>query len=437
MAGRKGRTGRYLGLSVALALALGLQANASRSPGAISSPVRGEGMHPAVGVPLHPLAAALDKAGRFHCQQPSAKLHCYGPAQIRNAYAIQPLIDAGHDGSGEVITIIDAFQNPTMAGDLTSFDSAFNLPSPPSFTTIAPFGLTAFDPNNANQVGWSGEIALDVEWAHAVAPGAGIVLALAPTDADADIVATQRYVISNNIGNVISMSFGEGEQCMDPTLQAAEHSLFNAATARGVSLIAGSGDQGAAQYCTDPNALFKGVSIPASDPDVTGVGGTQLVADLATGAYQSESVWNEPTYGAGGGGFSTLYPRPSFQNGVLGAGSTRGVPDVAYSAALDGGVIVAWGSGGTNYEFSIFYGTSAGTPQWAGIIAIADQTAGRSLGNVNAPLYKLISGDFHDITTGNNDFPPISGYSAQPGWDAASGLGSPIANSIVEGLAKH
>jgi subtilase family serine protease len=268
------------------------------------------------------------------------------------------------------------------------------------------------------------------------------VLALSPSDADADLVATERYVIDNNIGNVISMSFGEGEQCMDPTLQAAEHSLFDAATARGVSLFAASGDQGAAQYCTDPNSLFKGVSIPASDPNVTGVGGTQLVADLTTGVYRSESVWNQPAYGiGGGGGFSTLYPRPSFQNGVEGVSSMRGVPDVSYSAALDGSAIVAWGSSGTPGEFWIFYGTSVGTPQWAAIVAIADQTADRPLGNVNPALYELGAAHmtyvdvFHDITTGNNDFPPISGYSAQPGWDAASGLGTPIANNLVRELA--
>lgn len=444
VASRRART--YLGLSMATAAALVLQTGASGSSAASRSVVSGGRMHPAVSLALHPQEAVLDKTGRFHCQQPSAKLHCYGPAQIRNAYAIQPLINAGQDGSGEVITIIDAFQNPTMASDLTTFDSKFNLPAPPSFTTIAPFGLTPFDPSNANQVGWAGEIALDVEWAHAVAPGAKIVLALAPSDADADLLATEGYVINKHIGNVISMSFGEAEQCMDPTIQAEEHSLFNTANANGVSLFAGSGDEGAAQFnssvtggppCAAGGAFIKAVSIPASDPDVTGVGGTQLVADLTTGAYQSESVWNEPAYGAGGGGFSTLYPRPSFQNRVLGSGSPRGVPDVAYSAAFDGSVIVAWGSGGTNYEFWIFYGTSAGSPQWAGIAAIADQTAGRSLGNMNPALYKLSAGDFHDITTGNNDFPPISGYSAGPGWDAASGLGSPIANSLVSGLANR
>jgi subtilase family serine protease len=325
---------------------------------------------------------------------------------------------------------------------LASFDSTFNLPAPPSFKTIAPFGVTAFDPTNSNQVGWAGEIALDVEWAHAVAPGAKIVLALSASDADADIVATERYVVDHHIGNVISMSFGEGEPCMDPTLQAAEHSLFNAATARGVSLFAAASDTGAAELTCDGSAYIKAASIPASDPDVTGVGGTQLKADLKSGVYHSESVWNDPANsGVGGGGFSTLYARPSFQKGVSGIGSARGTPDVTYSAALDGAVIVADGSTGSPGEFWIFSGTSAGTPQWAAIVAIADQTAGHPLGNVNPALYELRAGDlknvaaFHDITTGNNDFPPIVGYSARRGWDAASGLGSPIANNLVGMLA--
>jgi subtilase family serine protease len=432
----------YLGTSLALGAVLMLPTG-SGSASAFRQAIPDGQMHPAVAVTQHPQAAIRDSGG-FQCQRPSAQFHCYGPAQIRNAYAIQPLIDAGRDGSGEVITIIDAFQNPTMRSDLASFDSVFNLPPPPSFKTIAPFGVTPFDPTNSDQVGWAGEIALDVEWAHAVAPGAKIVLALSPSDADPDIVATERYVINHNIGNVISMSFSEGEPCMDPTLQAAEHSLFNAATARGVSLFAASGDLGAAQYCSDPNSLFKGASIPASDPDVTGVGGTQLKADLKSGAYHSESVWNDPANsGVGGGGFSTLYARPSFQNGVGGVGSMRGVPDVAYSAALDGAVIVALGSFGSPGEFWIFYGTSAGTPQWAAIVAIADQTAGHPLGNVNPALYALGAGDvktvgaFHDIITGNNDFPPIDGYSARRGWDAASGLGSPIANNLVGLLAQQ
>jgi len=235
-------------------------------------------MNPAVGHLPHPKLAPMDSTSLFHCQTPSDPINCYGPAQIRNAYSIQPLIDNGSDGSGRTITIIDAFQNPTMASDLASFDSRFGLPAPPSFQTIAPFGLAPFDPTDPNQVGWSGEIALDVEWAHAVAPGAKIVLALSPSDADPNLVATEGYVINHGIADVVSMSYTEAEQCMDPRLQQQEHAEFNKANARGVTLFAGSGDQGAAQYTCDLSSFIKAVSTPASDPDVTGVGGTSRPA---------------------------------------------------------------------------------------------------------------------------------------------------------------
>jgi subtilase family serine protease len=401
-------------------------------------------MHPAVGLQPRPQLATLDRHGLFHCQSPSATFKCYGPAQIRKAYSIQPLIDNGQDGSGMTITIIDAFQNPTMASDLASFDSAFGLPAPPSFRIIAPFGITPFDPTNPNQVGWSSEIAIDVEWAHAVAPGAKIVLALSPSDADADLTATEGYVINHGIGDVISMSFGEAEQCMNRLLRQQEHTLFDRANARGVTLFAGSGDQGAAQFTCSGSSYIKAVSTPASDPDVTAVGGTDLHADLTTGAYRNESVWNEPAFAptsSGGGGFSSLYSRPRFQNSVEGVGSMRGVPDVTYSASIVDGIIVSWGSSGSPGEFWVFGGTSVGSPQWAGIAAIADQSTRRRLGNINPTLYALSltarsgANSFHDITSGNNAFPPISGYSARRGWDAASGLGSPIATNLVAGLA--
>jgi len=432
-----------LGTLVVIPVSVAQAAAPGSPPTGFSAPSPGGHMQPAVGHRPHPkLTAAMDSTSLFHCQTPSAPLNCYGPTQMRNAYSIQPLIDNGLDGSGRTITIIDAFQNPTMASDLASFDSRFGLPAPPSFQTIAPFGLTPFDSTDPNQVGWSGEIALDVEWAHVIAPGAKIVLALSPSDADAALVATEGYVINHGIGDVISMSYGEGEQCMDPRLHQQEHAEFNKANARGVTLFAGSGDQGAAQYCVDPTLLFKGVSTPASDPDVTGIGGTELEADLTTGAYHNESVWNEPAFSAaGGGGFSSLYSRPAYQNGVEGVGSMRGVPDVSYSASISDGVVIAWGSSGTpGGIFWIFGGTSAGGPQWAGIGAIADQSAQRDLGNINPALYALSLGaskgttGFHDILTGNNDFPPISGYSAGHGWDAATGLGTPIASDLVAAL---
>jgi subtilase family serine protease len=365
--------------------------------------------------------------------------NCYGPSQIRNAYALSSLIASGNDGSGRTITIVDAFQNPTMASDLASFDKTFGLPAPPSFKTIAPLGKTSFNASDPNQVGWSSEIAIDVEWAHAIAPGAKIVLALAPSDSDADLIATESYVISKGLGDVVSMSFGDAEQCMDPALQQKEHSLYASANAAGVTLLAASGDVGAAQYSCDGSSFVKAVSIPASDPDVTAVGGTELFADLTSGAYKNETTWNEPKFNAaGGGGFSSVYPRPDFQNGVSGVGTMRGVPDVAFDASIQFGVIVAWGSSGSSGEYWIFGGTSVGSPNWAGIVALADQAAGHDLGNINGKLYALGNSgapDFNDILNGNNSFQSISGYTAKHGWDAATGWGSPVGANLVKDLS--
>ena len=383
-------------------------------------------------------AVVMDADRHFNCQDANAPYNCYGPAQMQEAYGFTSLLNNGNDGSGQTIVIIDAFQNPTMTTDLKKFDNAFDLPDP-DFHVFAPDGITPFDPTNDDQVGWAGEIALDVEWSHAMAPGANIDLVLAASDADADLVSAETYAVDHHLGNVMSMSFSEAEVCMDPTLQAEQHKLFNKANAQGMTLFAAAGDYGAAQPTCDLSSVMKSAGIPASDPDVTGVGGTDLVANLKTGNYQSESVWNEPAYpSAGGGGFSVLYSRPSYQDGFI-HDSMRGVPDVTYSASNAHGVIVAWGSSGETGEFWIFAGTSVGTPQWAALATIANQVAGHPLGNINPELYSMSqnSDTFNDITVGNNDFPPVTGYQAKPGWDAASGLGSPEANHIVRHLADN
>src|SRR6478752_6630344 len=250
-----------------------------------------------------------------------------------------------------------------------------------SLQQIAPDGLTPFDPASANQVGWSGEITLDVEWAHAIAPAATIKLVLAKSNDDADILSATRYAVSNNLGDVISQSFGEAEQCMLPTLVQQQNALFAQAVKERITLLASSGDQGAAQPTCDGSAYFKAASTPASDPNVTGVGGTRLVADGLTGAYQSESVWNEPQFEAGGGGgFSVLYRAPSYQRGDH--LSSRGVPDIAYNAAIIGGALTVWTRGGSQGVFR-FGGTSAGSPQWAGLVALANQLRQGRVGALN------------------------------------------------------
>jgi subtilase family serine protease len=374
----------------------------------------------------------------FSCQL-TTPAGCYGPAQIRAAYGVDTLLNGGLNGAGRTIVIIDAFQSPTIQQDLATFDAVFGLPNP-TLNIVAPDGLTPFDQGSAMQTSWAGEITLDTEWAHAIAPAATIDLVLAKSSDDSDILSATKYAVDNNLGDVISQSFGEAESCVVPTVLQQEHALFQQATNEGMTLFASSGDLGAAQPTCDNKSLFLSASSPASDPLVTAVGGTILDANGLTGAYNGETVWNEPNFGAaGGGGFSTSYSRPGFQATVKSIpNTTRGVPDVAYNAAIIGGVLVVWSSSGqgANLVFR-FGGTSAGSPQWAGITALADQSAGRRLGWINPTLYQIghnpgrYGSALNDVTTGNNTLGGIGTYSAGSGWDAASGLGTPKANTLV------
>ena len=378
----------------------------------------------------------------FSCQL-SSPAGCYGPTQIRAAYGIDKLAAHGLDGKGRTIVIVDAFQSPTIQHDLTTFDALFDLPDP-VLQIVAPDGLTPFDPADGNHVGWAGEITLDVEWAHAVAPAAKIVLVLAKSNNDPDILSATKYAVDHNLGDVISQSFGEAEQCMAPAVLKATHQVFAKATAKHITLLASSGDQGAAQPTCDNTSFFKAASTPASDPNVTGVGGTRLVADGLTGAYASESVWNEPDFAsAGGGGFSVKYRAPLYQ--LAQRLPMRGVPDIAYNAAIIGGVLAVWSSSGLGTDLVFrFGGTSAGSPQWAGLVALADQLRHGRIGSINNALYALalsptIYGTlFHDVTVGDNTYHgdvTVDGFAAKRGWDAASGLGTPKANLLVPALA--
>ena len=274
------------------------------------------------------------------------------------------------------------------------------------------------------------------------APGANIVLALAPSNNDSDILNTTTYVVDHNVGDVISQSFGEAEACMDPTLLSEQHALFAKAVRKGITLFASSGDSGASQPSCDPNstaALFA-ASTPASDPNVTGVGGTTLTADPSTGAYQSETAWTEPIFGCNppalaatdvncsGGGFSSIYARPFYQS-ALQKNRARGVPDVAYNAGVSGGVL----------NFSATINVAEGLPADAQVFWIigAARAQARRSGRVwprtptssvgtgwatfNPALYaiaqakKLYAAALHDITIGNNDVAEIGGgYNAGP-----------------------
>ena len=402
--------------------------------------------------------------------------NCYDPYQMRHAYQIDSLINAGFDGTGHTIVIVDAFQNPNLVSQVAFYNTYYGLPQT-NLTQIAPDGLTPFVPGDPNMTSWAEEISLDVEWAHNIAPGANIVLVLAKSNQDADLLSAINYAVNNNLGDVISMSFGEAETCLGapgPDLTAAYHAAFVAATQKGITLFASSGDQGAAQPTCDGNSWIKSASTPANDPLVTAVGGTALIAadfcftafgcDPSTypspGTYLSEKAWNEGPLGdfpniigpgteATGGGFSDIFGEPPYQQGTAGlhGGTQRGVPDVAYSGAILHGVLTYLDIPGVPTGFYRFGGTSCGSPQWSAITAIMNQKAGGRLGFLNKAIYDIGKHGnqtaFHDITTGNNsalEFDSmnnpvlITGFSAGAGWDATTGFGSPISTSVVDAL---
>ncbi len=463
---RRGRMGAIL-LVVALAVASALIGASASSAG---GPASGPQTHPITVQPDFSTPQRLvPGAVHFGCQDRpidgSKGPRCYIPSQIQTAYGYSGLLASGVTGFGRTIVIIDAYSNPYVKKDLKIQDQTFGLPDPPSFTEVAPQGVPKFDANDPNQVGWAEEITLDVLWAHAMAPGARIILDEAKSNQDLDILNATQYAIDNNIGDVISQSFGEAESCVDPSILSQENALFAKATANGMTIFASSGDSGASQFSCDGSSAILAASSPASDPNVTGVGGTTLNASSPDGAYIGETAWTEQLFGCNppavdpsdincsGGGFSTIYARPSWQVGNPNAG--RGVPDVAYDAGVNGGVIthcgicnVLFGLKPSDPVFFIFGGTSAGSPQWAGLAADADQMASGSpsvrIGNINAALYQYSTHQakygnvFHDILSGNNDVAELGGqgYNAGNGWDAVTGLGTPDASRLLPNLAK-
>jgi subtilase family serine protease len=429
--------GRAATLSWLVALVAGLLV-AAAYPAAAS----GGSKTPSIAVAPHYRVAGKAEPGvppTFSCQL-THPAGCYGPAQIRAAYGVDKV---NADGAGKTIVIVDAFQSPTIQHDLDLFDQLFELPGA-TVNIVAPDGLTPFDQSNSNQTGWAGEITLDVEWAHAIAPAATIKLVLAKSNDDADILSATQFAVDHNLGDVISQSFGEAEQCVAPAIARAQHAMFAKATLKGITLLASSGDQGAAQPSCDGSTFIKAASSPATDPLVTAVGGTLLDADGLTGAYHSETTWNEPQIEvATGGGFSIDFPTPIFQKQL--SLPSRGVPDVAYNAGVFTGVLAVWSTSGlgANLVFG-FGGTSAGSPQWAGLVALAGQLRHARVGYLNPQVYALslvkpvYNALFHDITTGDNTFhgeafgdPTIQGFPAARGWDPATGLGTPKANRLV------
>jgi subtilase family serine protease len=369
-------------------------------------------------------------------------LACYDPTQIRNAYDVPGSLT----GAGQTIVIVDAYGDPTIEDDLAAFDGLFGLPAPPSFTIYHGSNTQTAGPHGAAD--WALETALDVEWAHAIAPGANIVLAEAPSSSGNAINSTEANVVSKYPGSIVSQSFGINENAIKGNgnniqWQQADKN-YQSFRDLGITVLASAGDFGATTGTSSNTPSF-----PSSDPWVTAVGGTQghpypygLCESMDTDqcSYGGEEAWNEPDFGvATGGAPSQLFGTPSYQSGTS-SFSTRTTPDVSYNAAVNGGVLVVQGP-----SVWLVGGTSAGSPQWAGVFALANEARAKSgkgpIGFANDDLYAIYNSsrygsDFHDITVGNNTLvgAPVAGYSAGTGYDLATGIGTPDVANLIQDL---
>jgi subtilase family serine protease len=428
---------------------------------------------------------------------------CFTPASTRSAYNIQPLYDAGIDGRGVTIAIVDSYGSDTIAHDLHVYDQAFGLPamcgeegvtcSPgmPTFSQLHVQGspATKAPPSKSNGTGqedksaWALEVSLDVEVAHSIAPRANILLVTTPTAETLGVqgfpamMNAEQYVVDHHLAQVISQSFASAEDAFGSaqSLEKLRHA-FKAAAQNGVTVLGSSGDSGSANDRKTP--VGKGgsqipepsVEWPASDPLVTGVGGTYLCTDPNAGASQPRTVYAGPPakcqanpgvaevgWTFSGGGYSHVFDKPAYQN-TLPAGSTpigakRGVPDIGLQASAGTGALVYLtlppdgdsglfcGDDPCSTGWYDIGGTSLSCPEWAGLVGLAAQLNGGGLGLINQALYAIgadparYAADFYDVTTGNNTADPnVPGYAATPGWDPVTGLGTPNAANLVPDL---
>jgi len=412
---------------------------------------------------------------------------CYSPSFVKKAYEFPSTSTL--DGSGQTIVIVDAFGSPTIASDLALFDTRFGIAAPPSFTIFCGNSPTPLDPSTCpvvninvypkhDEFGWTIETSLDVEYAHAMAPGANIVLVVASTSSGNAINDAETAAIAAYPGAIFSQSFGIPEIFLtgngNPGQVTQAQTNYANGVAVGDTFFASAGDTGA-----DFGFGVAMANFPGSDLHNTAVTGTQGLPYNATGTlqpcptstpfsctsglssyhgpcvlgrtippncipdgYGGEQVWNEPSFGAATGGApSLLFGVPSYQAGL---GLNARGPDVAYNAAIDGGVLVVYGGFGTPVFF-IVGGTSAGSPQWAGITALANQARANlgkgPIGDLNPTLYAIYHSaryatDFHDITVGNDQLVGSSvGFSAEAGYDVASGIGSPVVDQLIVDIA--
>ena len=351
----------------------------------------------------------------------------YSPTQIEQAYGINSIHFGSvvGNGAGQTIAVVDAFNNPDLvdstdptfnASDLHLFDQFFGLPDPPSFLKVDQTGGTNYPPNSST---WANEEAMDVEWAHALAPAANILLVEATDTTLSNLISAGVNYARGVAGvSVVSMSFDSNEQSIETSFDST---FMTPPSHAGVTFVAASGDSGA------PGGY------PATSPNVVAVGATTLTLSNSGG------YGGEVGYADSGGGFSSFESKPAYQDALAPAGLFRTTPDVSFNGDLNTGVDVYDSfNGGSATPWYKVGGTSSSAPAWSALIAIANQgRALRGLPSLDGPtqtlplLYQLNSNDFNVITTGFN------GFSAGTGYDLVTGRGTPKANILVPDLAGY
>ena len=365
----------------------------------------------------------------FRRRQPNPAIHAHAASVSFTPPQLAALYDfpAGSDGSGECIALIELGGGYTAA-DLNAYFKQLNLAKAPQVTAVSvnhgknhPTG----DPN-----GPDGEVMLDIEVAGSIAPGASIVVYFAPnTDAGFLNAITTAVHDKSNKPSIISISWGGPESSWTPQAMTSMDEAFQAAAALGVTICAAAGDDGSTDGVNDG---LNHVDFPASSPFALACGGTRLQASGTTIA--SETVWNElPSEGATGGGISDFFDLPAWQKNAHvppsanpGKRVGRGVPDVAGDADPSSGYVTR-----VDGQPDVIGGTSAVAPLWAGLIALINQSLGKPAGYINPLLYQGSKPEskFNDVTSGNN-----GAYKARKGWDACTGLGTPVGSRIAAAL---
>jgi subtilase family serine protease len=382
------------------------------------------------------------------CPTAISNPNCITPYALRLAYGVQSLTDEGYTGKGQTIIDIVSYGSPTLQRDMDIFDQQFHLPAI-TIQVIAPLGTAPKDPTNKDIPGWAVETELDVEVMHAIAPDAHIIVMPSPVDETEgtiglpEFLQLEQYAVAHHLGQIFSQSYVASEATLADSagqqlVQQYTNFYKQITIQQGYTIVNGSGDHGATDWANIAMTQLSSTAIvnfPADVPWVTAVGGTSLL--------HSNGTFTENAWSGSGGGISTFFAEPDFQKSLPASiqsllNGQRGIPDIA-GDANPGTAMVDYIGG----QWTEVGGTSASTPLMAGIIAIANQMAGHPLGFINPGIYKLAASQntpqaFSDIINGSNAVDKgnihVAGFTAQPGWDAVTGWGSPQASQFIPAL---